>query len=140
MVNFKIKQVAILTISLVAAFSGVAEASPRGAIFDDSQTVYGNGGSTTIECLHNDDYWFIDLEFISSDASLASVSGTVATTAGPQERFWNLVNPPYHTAYAAVQIPRDEVGEGTFVAEVTGVAVSVGPLKQILPASCSVTF
>ncbi|MEM9007425.1 MAG: hypothetical protein AAGE59_28355 [Cyanobacteria bacterium P01_F01_bin.86] len=136
----KVVQMVILALTTVTltGLSGVA--APRGAILDDENTVYGDGGSTTIACLHNSEYWYIDLTFISADGPLASVQGTVITTAGNQHGFVSLINPPNHRVDESIQIPRSEVGEGTFVAEVTGIAVSVGPLKRILPASCEITF
>ena len=108
----------------------------------EKETVEGNLGSSTLTCMADDVYWFIDISLVAVPGeTITSVAGTVyATTSGHILDFGGIVNPPNRRYNDQVQIPLNEVGPGEHSAFAAGSGTTLNTSFTILNPTCTITI
>ena len=104
------------------------------------ETAEGDLGRSTLECSLGAAFWYVDITLESTAGPISTVAGVVVATSGHLKPFGGRVNPPTETYYDQVQIPRDELESGTYIATATGTGTVLESVYVITGPTCEITI
>lgn len=93
---------------------------PTAVAAQAKNTVYGNFGSATSNCVVTGDFVDVDITLKSVRGTVSAIGGTVSSDASHIKAFTHLSNPSRYTVRDSVQLSLVGVAPGTYTATVFG--------------------